>query len=266
MEFRKARPADRKELQALWKTCFSDGENETALYFDTYGTDNCFVCAQEQLAAMVLYFPSELILPDGESVQCAYLYCFCTSPEQRGKGIGRELLQFAESELKKQGFACTALSPAEESLFAYYEKFGYVPAFGCTKQTFSAGVCEAQAKPVSANRYLQLRQMMLWENCLMYAEREIEFNKALYRFCGGDLVEITTADNIGCAAVRRNGEELLICDLLTDSPKQAAQAVMKLFSAQKATAIFPGQTPCGMLKWLNAPKPVENAFMGLTYE
>lgn len=266
MEYRKASPADRKGLQALWKTCFSDGEAETALYFDTYGTDNCFVCAQEQLAAMVLYFPSELILPDGESVPCAYLYCFCTSPEHRGKGIGRGLLEFAENELKNRGFACTALSPAEESLFEYYEKCGYVPAFGCTRQTFSAGAGEAQAKPVSANRYLQLRQMMLWENCLMYFEREIEFCKALYRFCGGDLVEITAADSIGCAAVRHSGEELLICDLLSDYPEQAAQAVMKLFSAQRATVVSPGQTPCGMLKWLDAPQPVENAFLGLTYE
>lgn len=266
MDYLQAAPADRKAIQALWKTCFSDDAAETDIYFETYGTGNCYIAKEgKTLLAMVLYFPTELILSGGESVSCAYLYCFCTSPDWRGKGIGRELLHFAEAELKKLGFACTALVPSETGLFGFYERYGYKTAFGCTRTEITAGKTPASAEPVSANRYLQLRQMLLWENCLMYDERELGFCKALYRFCGGELVQITAEDTIGCAAVRRDGDGLLIFDLLSGTPELPARAIMARFGAHRATVIGPGTTPYGMIKWLQAPQTVENAFLGLSF-
>lgn len=266
MRYCKAEPGDRKAMQALWMTCFSDREEETALYFDTYGTGNAFVAREGKVPlAMVLYFPTELFSADGECLPCAYLYCFCTHPDARGRSIGRELLRYAEGELKTQGFACTALVPGEKSLFDYYQRCGYVTAFSCTRQTVSAGKSEAAVKPASANRYLQLRQMLLWENCVMNPEQDIAFCKSLCRLNGGDLIEIAGNDSIGCAVVWRCGDELRICDLLSEAPAQAAMAILEHFSAEKATVLSPGTEPYGMVKWLLEPRPLENAYLGLAF-
>lgn len=263
MCYRQAKAEDLAALKTLWAQCFGDGEEEICAYFTAYGTQNTFLAVQkETVAAMVIYFQTELILQDGESVAAAYLYCFCTRPELRGQKIGSGLLAFAESRLKELGFACTMLVPGEKSLFDFYEKLGYRTAFTYSKTKYAAQSTQAIAAPVSANRYWQLRQMLLWENCVLNSEKDICFCQTLYH---ATLLEINANGSIGCAIAAQNGERLLVFDLLAQEEEQAAQAVMAYFGVKEAVVYSPGTQRHGMVKWLDEEKELTNAYLGLTF-
>lgn len=267
MLYRHAEPSDRAGLHALWAQCFRDSDKLIASYFDAYGTKNALVAAQDgSISAMGLYFPAELVLQDGETVSAAYLYCVCTAPAQRGRGLATGLLQFAHGELKKQGFACAMLVPAQEELFDYYRRLGYETAFTYSRSHWQLLGVKAAVKPVSTDRYRQLRQMLLWENFVLHSAQDIAFCKTLCRLCGGDLLEISTDGELSCAAVQRGENGLKIFDLLSEQAEPAIAAILAYYHADSAEVLRPGTTPYGMVKWLGKAQPLHNAYLGLSME
>ncbi len=106
----------------LWCECFGDDRATAAAFFAIPGID--------RLTLHVANCPTPCgilnMVPVGcENVKGAYIYGVGVSPEMRGQGFFRLMMNYAENFAvrKKLGFLC--LIPADEKLAFTYKNFGY---------------------------------------------------------------------------------------------------------------------------------------------
>ena len=151
-----------------------------------------------------------------------------TLPEFRGRGLQRQLSSYAEKVMAERGGEFCCLVPAEESLFRFYEKQGYVVAFTRTRTVFPGG------EPISAADYVRLRAQILTVPHMVYDLRMLEYAAEVY-----GLTFYRTATGIAAAGEHYTAEVL---------PEDA------------------GGAPFAMIKWLAAEKPLKNAYLGLPLE
>ncbi len=116
-------------LVSLWEKVFGDDEEYIKLFFrKAYFNSDIFAVTVGDDIVSALYLLKAEIKSDGETYKGRYLYAAATLPECRGKGymaqLIREALDFANGE--KLDFI--ALVPATDSLYGYYERFGFTEA------------------------------------------------------------------------------------------------------------------------------------------
>jgi GNAT superfamily N-acetyltransferase len=254
------RPSKREEiprLKELWKVCFEDEE----AYID-----HCFECCYQpervlvlevmgRVVSMLMAFPYTMTAGDGSRCPAGYVYAFCTDPKERGKGYGRQLLACAERQLKAQGCQAVVMVPGEESLFQFYEALGYETACTMREETMlrngnTGGILPC---PCPSQIYGQQREKWLSGLChVSYEVPELEYQRSLCRSSGGRMYLLGD----GVATVEVDGDQLVIKELLTAQPEQAAAALMNLLGAERATVRFPvlpGESgvPFGVVKWFD---------------
>ena len=121
---------------------------------------------------------------------------------------------------------CCMLVPASEDLFGFYGKLGYKTAFYRNKIPFSGGT------EISMTEYLRRREALLSLPHVVYDD--LSYAKKIY-----GLKFYETLDGI-CAA-------------------------SELFTAENLPHDL-GQTPCGMIKWLEQPRKLKQAYLGFALE
>ena len=120
IEFRPPRGGEEPQLQALFTEAFGDAWFTELFFRLGYSPDRCVLAAADQVLAALHWFDCSL---DGRKV--AYVYGIAAFQKCRNQGIGSKLIRFAIEYLQAQGYQVIALVPAEESLFPYYERFGF---------------------------------------------------------------------------------------------------------------------------------------------
>ena len=226
--------AARRDLPALtrlWQACFGDTEAEVRAFWQAL-----FDCTPVYLrrapdgspAAMLCALPAELVGDDGDAVPAAYLYAVCTAPALRGRGNCRLLLQEAEQDLKRQGICAAVLVPAEESLFGFYARFGYRTVFTCRTETVPAARGDCSITPLTPDGWQSLRELQLYDSHLSYPPELLRWQETISCSSGAGLYRIETGDAVCCAAAERDGETLLVRELLPDCPEAAAALADKL--------------------------------------
>ena len=214
--------AARRDLPALtrlWQACFGDPEAEVRAFWQAL-----FDCTPVYLrrapdgspAAMLCALPAELVGDDGDAVPAAYLYAVCTAPALRGRGHCRLLLQEAEQDLVKQDVRAAVLVPAEESLFGFYARFGYRTVFTCRTETVPAARGDCSITPLTPDGWQSLRELQLYDSHLSYPPELLRWQETISRSSGAGLYRIETGDAVCCAAAERDGETLLVRELLPD--------------------------------------------------
>ena len=232
--------AARRDLPALtrlWQACFGDTEAEVRAFWQAL-----FDCTPVYLrrapdsspAAMLCALPAELVGDDGDAVPAAYLYAVCTAPALRGRGHCRLLLQEAEQDLAKQDVRAAVLVPAEESLFGFYARFGYRTVFTCRTETVPAARGDCSITPLTPDGWQSLRELQLYDSHLSYPPELLRWQETISRSSGAGLYRIETGDAVCCAAAERDGETLLVRELLPDCPEAAAALADKLAYLQNA--------------------------------
>ena len=120
IEFHPPHPVEEAGLRALFTEAFGDAAF-TDLFFRTgYSPDRCMAAFDGKLLAALHWFDCSL---DGK--KAAYVYGIAAFASCRGRGIGSKLIRFSVEYLQNRGYEVIALVPAEESLFPYYERFGF---------------------------------------------------------------------------------------------------------------------------------------------
>ena len=259
--------AARRDLPALtrlWQACFGDTEAEVRAFWQAL-----FDCTPVYLrrapdsspAAMLCALPAELVGDDGDAVPAAYLYAVCTAPALRGRGHCRLLLQEAEQDLAKQDVRAAVLVPAEESLFGFYARFGYRTVFTCRTETVPAARGDCSITPLTPDGWQSLRELQLYDSHLSYPPELLRWQETISRSSGAGLYRIETGDAVCCAAAERDGETLLVRELLPDCPEAAAALADKLGCRE---ASF--RTAGGMAKSLDGTPLPQRAYLGPAFE
>lgn len=118
-------------MTALWQEAFGDDESFISAFLRSFYTpQNAPIAVIDgEIAAMLFLLDGEMSI-GGKRSPAYYLYAASTKKSHRGKGLMTELLDFSARTAADRGQAFICLKPGEKELFDFYEKRGYLPAFG----------------------------------------------------------------------------------------------------------------------------------------
>jgi ribosomal protein S18 acetylase RimI-like enzyme len=124
MKIRNVTPNDEVETVALWQVCGLTAPNND-LQAD-------FRFALSKAASDILVAEDEAIIGSvmvGHDGHRGWLYYVAVAPASRGRGIGRALVEAAESWLRRHGVVKVQLMVREtnDSVAAFYRRLGYDP-------------------------------------------------------------------------------------------------------------------------------------------
>lgn len=256
MKYGLAKKSDLPQLTELWSISFGDDPKEIRGFWTaTFDKIRVYTATEgKQIHAMACVIPTSFIDEEGESYSCGYVYAVCTDPKSRGRGICQGLMEYIH---KSCGYAYTALVPAEENLFTFYEKLGYETCFFCKEYTVSPKK-GGKISPASAEVYRSIRELQLYDNFLSYEEYLLP--------CAGKLYRIETEDGLYCGCCYHKDGTLLIRELLPDSP-EAAAALCAHLGCRKAVVRTMGEDkPFGMLRSLKGHSIPSSGYLGLALD
>ena len=143
----------KEQALSLYKEVFSADTEEFATAFTNKYFDKCcrYKTVDGKIVSM-LYLLDCTVFDGKKTVAAKYLYAAATHPDFRGQGLMAELINEALLEQK-----VIITKPATQSLFSYYEKFGFkVCSFKDEiKKDFSG------AEEININQYVSLRKELL---------------------------------------------------------------------------------------------------------
>lgn len=193
------RKQDGEQIIKIWKECFGDEEDFISFYLEHRMTEENMLVIYEdgKVVSMASFLPVEYY-HEGEYVPARYVYAVATLPEYRERGFAKEIMRFAADKYAQP----LVLSPAEESLYGYYEKMGFKRAFTERKQE-PAGVIRAMEleapsdnvmdsiEPVTPEEYVKIRDAK-WarEGYVRWDEAAVFYAMEQNAACGGKTVAV----------------------------------------------------------------------------
>lgn len=122
-------------VREMWKTVFEDEDDYIDLYFSRkYKNENTLIYFEKGLAVASLQMNPYTLSFYGKKVPFYYLVGLCTLPEYQKKGYMSQLISKAHEVMCERGIPLSILVPAEDWLFDYYERFGYVRVSDSTEK------------------------------------------------------------------------------------------------------------------------------------
>ncbi len=157
-----------KQLAALWREAFGDGQRETALFFrNRWRPHDCLVVEEKGRVVSALYLLPCKIKAAGREWQAHYIYGAATLQAFRGKGYMSALLEAAGRAGQDRGDYASVLLPGEESLYEFYHRFGYRTVFGVEEITLSREEVFARCPEPPSSQVLTGRECAALRNqCL----------------------------------------------------------------------------------------------------
>ena len=157
IEHRRPHPGEEGALRALFTEAFGD-EDFTDLFFARgYSRERCLAAYEGALLGALHWFDCTL---DGK--KAAYVYGFAAFRHCRGRGIGSALIRAAVETLQGEGYERILLVPAEESLFGYYERFGFRAVSTIREMEIGAGEA-LSIRQLTVSEYAAARRKLLPE-------------------------------------------------------------------------------------------------------
>jgi|GEM_PF-1049004 len=134
MQLTFATPGDKAAVMALYDLCFP-GEHDYCEYYHTHfwKPERCLLTKDgDRLAAMVNLMDVTMEHLDG-TLDATYIFAAATHPDYRGKGIMGNMLGFSFGMGEAEGKDLSILLTENDSLFAFYKRFGYAPSFSVSE-------------------------------------------------------------------------------------------------------------------------------------
>lgn len=254
-ECRAARPEERGQTHQLWQTVFGDTPQAQEVFYDLCAPQGPLVLVEEgRVESMLALTPVALALPGGEMCQGTYLYALATNPEARGKGYAAQLMAYAAQWTAGQGldFVCTV--PAQPSLFSFFGKNGFTPAFYHLRTPLPAPT-PGQAHAISPQAYVALREELLGGvPHIVHTPGQAAFEGQLH----GTLYRLDLTHGPGCAVVEDWGDTQVVKELLCPPGDEAEGGGVVAHLCQGQGQV---RTPCGgadgvpfgAISWLTPP-------------
>ena len=134
LPIRFASPADKADVMALYDLCFPGEHEYCAAYHDRFWKpERCLIVRDgETLCAMVNLMDAAMT-QDGARLEATYIFAAATRPEYRGRGLMSRMLGRSFELGRAWGKDLSILLTENDSLFAYYARLGYAPAFAVSE-------------------------------------------------------------------------------------------------------------------------------------
>lgn len=114
----------------MWKICFEDTDEYMDIFFSKkYKEQNTLIYFEEGEAVASLQMLPYTITFYGVNIPFAYLAGLCTLPQHRQKGYMSRLVLEAHKIIAERNIPLAILIPAEDSLYNFYERYGYTQVF-----------------------------------------------------------------------------------------------------------------------------------------
>ncbi len=249
----------RNEIIRLWQDSFGDSEE-----YITFFLDNCRDCdalgyfIDNRLVSMFFLLNGKIC-----NKRCKYLYAACTAKNYRRQGIMGKLINYAADYCKCNGYEGIFLVPANDKLYSYYSKFGFISSFSKLKFTLKTqkSVNFLSEDEIDITDVVNKKKSLLSNvSGFLFDDNEILYTVKEHLFNGGNIVY-----NSSSLAFYYKDEagELTVEELLTDS-ENIIEAAEKLFLnypveniyistpiVYNSTDIVGEYTKCGMCLPLN---------------
>lgn len=191
IELRHPRPGEEAALRALFTEAFGDEDFADLFFTRGYSRSRCLGAFDGELLAALHWFDCTL---DGE--KAAYIYGIASFKAQRGRGIGSELIRGALERLQELGYRQILLVPAGESLFGYYERFGFRAVSTIREMEIGSG----EALPIrrlTVSEYAAARRTLLPERGLLQEGPCLDLLSGYAEFyAAGEIVAAVTGDTV----------------------------------------------------------------------
>ena len=220
IEFRHPRPGEEAALRELFTEAFADAAFTDLFFSRGFSAERCFAAFDGGLLAALHWFDCTLM---GE--KAAYVYGIAAFKSQQGRGIGSALIRAALDRLKELGYRHILLVPAGESLFRYYERFGFRFA-GTIRETEIGAGEPIPIRKLTVSEYAAARRELLPGSGLLQEGACLDVLSGYAEF-------IAAEDAV--AAVSGG----MIWELLGD--ESAAPGLVAALGLEKATVRMPGK-------------------------
>ena len=241
MKIRHYRREDIPAMRALWHRVFGERESFLDAFFTLLGDIGGAAVAEDESGALVgaaYALTGYELLADGASPHVGYVYAVAVDESARGRGLGSALTKQAAEICREREAVIVTTLPAEESLYAWYEK-----------QIGTRHLLRREKKTVPAEKTVDIMKMtateyMLWRENLLRGKPHIhlshpmlEAQRALCEAYGGALC----ASSDGIFAAYRDGERLIIPEVLCAQgfPEETAASAAAYFGCREALLYTP---------------------------
>lgn len=289
-ELRFSRPEETPRLKELWKLAFGDEDSCIDFFFTGgYHPEDMLVLLEDGVIVTMLYLMPLSLRGPQFTANAHYVYALATHPNARQKGYGRQLLAFADEELRRRGDDCITVVPAQPSLHKFFATVDFSECFSTRLEEVPAdlvpaAVPGAEVTVLTPQDYNILRRSLLdgewyvdYDDCLMI------YQAGLSQMSGAGLYRLELEGETGCAAVEYADEDTVVIKELLLADHLLPQAVAQLAHRLKARryhvrtpAFWTGLVgsylqPFGMIKWYNPDKEAAwprdpLAYMGLGFD
>lgn len=171
------------DLFSLWKQSFGDEDGYIRLFFEKeYEHCRTFACFENGKIVSALYLLDCFIPLGEERLDGWYLYAAATKPESRGRGLMSDLIRQAQAFAEKENRAFIALVPGEESLYGYYQRFGFDQTM-YKYRTETDSAFDFHAEKCTRDDCLAFRLSTL-KSCVQFEKEEFAYIGDCYEYAG----------------------------------------------------------------------------------
>ena len=241
MRIRHYRKDDTPAMRTLWKHVFNERERFLDAFFTLMPDIGGAAVAEEENGAIVgaaYALTGYELLAAGENPHVGYVYAVAVEESVRGRGVGAALSQKAAEICREREAAIVTTLPAEEGLYAWYEK-----SIG------TRHLLRRERKSVPAHKSVDIMKMtgteyMLWRENMLRGKPHIhlshpmlEAQRALCEAYDGGLY----ASGDGIFAAYRDGESLIVPEILCvqGASEDTAASAAALLGCREAVLFTP---------------------------
>ncbi len=225
---------NREDIIELWHECFGDDRGYIEFFLDNCPNKLCVgIFEKDELASMLFLLNGEV---DGFS--CRYIYAACTAQKHRCEGLMGGLIELVKRYCSDSGVDMLFLVPAEESLYNYYSKFGFIPKMQRAEITLKGGFGSFNEEKNTDIKRIARKRTELLSSMKRFAFDPLttEYTVAEFLHTGGEIYSRKGTDGF-LAFVRRDGEKATVKELLIDFDEEFT-IILDLFENLGAENVY----------------------------